>query len=185
MKSIKNTLLVACAIGAFSAPALAEGGLSVGAGSGASVGTGVGTSVGVGADTSVGASADVDAGTSANTGTSSSSSDMGATANSGSLGAGTTADMNAGAHVNTAAGTTSSTNTGTGAAASAAGETQLSSTQVQNLQESLRSQGYSVTVDGVWGANTQAALRQFQQANNLDASGSLDAQTRTALGINR
>lgn len=60
---------------------------------------------------------------------------------------------------------------------------QLSSNQVQDVQQSLKDQGFTVAVDGVWGPNTQAALREFQQANSLDASGTLDQSTMTALNV--
>lgn len=53
---------------------------------------------------------------------------------------------------------------------------------VEEVQASLKSEGYPVAVDGVWGPQTEQALRQFQQANNLDVSGQINAETMAALG---
>lgn len=61
---------------------------------------------------------------------------------------------------------------------------QASLDSVKQLQESLSERGYDVgPVDGLVGPRTQAALRQFQQDEGLDASGEIDAQTLTALDI--
>lgn len=54
---------------------------------------------------------------------------------------------------------------------------------IDQVQASLRDEGYAVTVDGVWGPQSAEALRQFQTANNLDASGSLNAETLAALDV--
>jgi peptidoglycan hydrolase-like protein with peptidoglycan-binding domain len=42
---------------------------------------------------------------------------------------------------------------------------------------------YDGKVDGVWGAKTEAALRDFQSRNNLQATGELNRETEDALGI--
>jgi len=57
--------------------------------------------------------------------------------------------------------------------------------QVLKIQQRLHDQGYYVNkaIDGRWGPGTAAALRNYQRANNLAASGQLDAPTRTALGL--
>lgn len=55
--------------------------------------------------------------------------------------------------------------------------------QVESVQASLAQEGYNVSVDGVWGPQSVEALRQFQQANNLDATGQIDAQTLAALNV--
>lgn len=55
--------------------------------------------------------------------------------------------------------------------------------QVESVQAKLKAEGFPVSVDGVWGPQSAEALRQFQQANNLDASGQIDAQTLTAMNI--
>lgn len=57
---------------------------------------------------------------------------------------------------------------------------------VRSAQEALNDKGYSVgSVDGVWGPNTEGAVRQFQQAQGLQQTGRLDEQTLSALGISR
>jgi peptidoglycan hydrolase-like protein with peptidoglycan-binding domain len=56
---------------------------------------------------------------------------------------------------------------------------------VQEVQTSLRNEGYSVSTDGVWGPQTAEALRQFQQANGLSTTGTVNAETLAALEINR
>jgi len=42
---------------------------------------------------------------------------------------------------------------------------------------------YDGKIDGVWGAKTEAALRDFQSRNNLQATGELNPETENALGI--
>jgi uncharacterized protein YcfJ len=56
---------------------------------------------------------------------------------------------------------------------------------VLRAQQRLHDQGFYVrnNIDGRWGPATSAALRNFQQANNLAPSGQIDAPTRTALGL--
>lgn len=57
---------------------------------------------------------------------------------------------------------------------------------VKQAQERLKVLGfYDGPVNGDFGPVTQAALAQFQLANVLPASGSLDAETSLALGIAR
>lgn len=57
---------------------------------------------------------------------------------------------------------------------------------VRQAQERLKVLGfYDGPVNGDFGPYTQAALAQFQLANVLPASGSLDAETSFALGIAR
>lgn len=67
--------------------------------------------------------------------------------------------------------------------ADAAGSVTLDRATVQSVQASLKNEGHSVSVDGVWGPRTASALRNFQQANNLPATGTLDSQTMAALDI--
>jgi phage tail tape-measure protein len=65
-------------------------------------------------------------------------------------------------------------------------ETTADSAIVRSVQQSLNQRGYDAgTVDGRWGTNTENALRQFQQANGLAPTGSLDQQTLSALGVSR
>ena len=57
---------------------------------------------------------------------------------------------------------------------------------VRQAQERLKVLGfYDGPVNGDFGPVTQAALAQFQLANVLPASGSLDAETSFALGVAR
>jgi hypothetical protein len=67
--------------------------------------------------------------------------------------------------------------------ADAGGQVALDRATVQSVQASLKNEGHSVSVDGVWGPRTAAALRNFQEANNLPATGTLDSQTMAALDI--
>lgn len=57
---------------------------------------------------------------------------------------------------------------------------------VRQLQTRLRSWGYySGTVDGVYGAKTESAVRAFQKRNGLTADGIVGQKTAAALGLNR
>ena len=56
---------------------------------------------------------------------------------------------------------------------------------VRQLQTRLRSCGYySGTVDGVYGAKTESAVRAFQKRNGLTADGIVGQKTAAALGLN-
>lgn len=56
--------------------------------------------------------------------------------------------------------------------------------EVQELQEMLGQWGYSVgTVDGVFGRDTDQALRAYQQDYGLEVNGVLDEETAKALGL--
>ena len=53
---------------------------------------------------------------------------------------------------------------------------------VKALQEKLNSLGYnSGTADGIFGAKTEAAVKQFQKANGLTADGIVGKKTLAAL----
>jgi len=54
---------------------------------------------------------------------------------------------------------------------------------VAALQTALVTQGYPMTADGIFGAGTEAAVRQFQQHVGLTADGVAGPQTRSALGL--
>jgi hypothetical protein len=55
---------------------------------------------------------------------------------------------------------------------------------VRNVQQTLQDKGVDAgPVDGIWGPKTSAGVRQFQQQQNLDTTGQLNAQTLDALGI--
>ncbi|MBS0320939.1 MAG: peptidoglycan-binding protein [Proteobacteria bacterium] len=54
---------------------------------------------------------------------------------------------------------------------------------VSRAQTALNDKGYNVTVDGRYGPNTAAAVRNFQSDNGLAANGTLDDATLKALGV--
>jgi len=52
------------------------------------------------------------------------------------------------------------------------------------VQERLRQAGaYAGQVDGIWGADSQAALERFQQTRGLQATGQLNQATAATLGL--
>lgn len=54
---------------------------------------------------------------------------------------------------------------------------------VRIVQQALANQGYSITVDGVYGPGSQAVVKQFQQRNGLYVDGIVGPNTRKVLGI--
>lgn len=61
---------------------------------------------------------------------------------------------------------------------------QLSQEKIKEIQEALKEKGqYQGEVDGVFGATTQQALREFQQKENLQVTGRVDKETAQALGV--
>jgi peptidoglycan hydrolase-like protein with peptidoglycan-binding domain len=55
---------------------------------------------------------------------------------------------------------------------------------IKQVQEALKNQGHDPgPIDGVMGPKTRQALRAFQQAKNLKATGQLDSETTSALGV--
>jgi peptidoglycan hydrolase-like protein with peptidoglycan-binding domain len=55
---------------------------------------------------------------------------------------------------------------------------------IRDAQKTLQQDGiYHGRVDGRWGPTTQAAVRDFQQQHNMNASGQLDQDTLAALNI--
>jgi hypothetical protein len=59
-----------------------------------------------------------------------------------------------------------------------------SMTNVKQAQQALKDKGHDPgPIDGVMGARTQEAIKSFQSANNLQATGTLDAETSQKLGI--
>ncbi len=64
------------------------------------------------------------------------------------------------------------------------GQQQLSSDEIRQLQQQLQAQGHNPgKVDGVMGPKTAKAIREFQQAQGISASGQPDSQTLQALGV--
>lgn len=58
-----------------------------------------------------------------------------------------------------------------------------SGSDVRALQEALRKAGYNIAADGVYGAETRNAVRQYQSAQGLGVDGIAGQQTFGALGI--
>lgn len=54
---------------------------------------------------------------------------------------------------------------------------------VRQLQQALVDNGYDIAVDGDFGDGTEAALRDFQANNDLDADGVAGPNTWAALGF--
>src|SRR5688500_4533224 len=48
---------------------------------------------------------------------------------------------------------------------------------IKQVQEKLSAAGHEVQADGIMGPKTEAALKEFQQSKNLEASGQLDQKT--------
>jgi peptidoglycan hydrolase-like protein with peptidoglycan-binding domain len=63
--------------------------------------------------------------------------------------------------------------------------TTLSIAAVRALQSRLRQLGYyDGALDGEWGPEAEGALTRFQQASGIEASGRINPQTVTAMGLN-
>jgi peptidoglycan hydrolase-like protein with peptidoglycan-binding domain len=61
---------------------------------------------------------------------------------------------------------------------------ELSPDMIQQVQGRLQQQGlYHGSVDGVWGAGTESAVRGYQQQHNLNATGKLDSDTLASLNL--
>ena len=60
----------------------------------------------------------------------------------------------------------------------------LPSAAVQTVQDRLRQAGsYTGRIDGIWGADSEAALQRFQQAHQLQVTGQLNQSTAATLGL--
>jgi peptidoglycan hydrolase-like protein with peptidoglycan-binding domain len=67
---------------------------------------------------------------------------------------------------------------------SARGGRTMGQQEVKSAQEALKAKGYNAGAsDGAMGPRTRAALRNFQKAEGLRATGRLDADTRSKLGV--
>jgi peptidoglycan hydrolase-like protein with peptidoglycan-binding domain len=61
----------------------------------------------------------------------------------------------------------------------------LNRTEVRHIQQALDTKGFSTrSTDGRWGPETEAALRKFQQQQNIQGNGQLNHETLAALGVN-
>lgn len=73
---------------------------------------------------------------------------------------------------------------GSGQRMESGGRSQWSQQDVRQVQEALKEKGHNPgAIDGIMGPRTQAALRQFQRAQNIQATGQLDSSTASALGV--
>lgn len=54
--------------------------------------------------------------------------------------------------------------------------------EVMYIQIALVAEGYPIAVDGTYGIETQGAVRAFQQARGLSATGAADSETQALLG---
>ena len=60
----------------------------------------------------------------------------------------------------------------------------LSPQQIRDIQNALKQKGFaSGRVDGLWGPHTETALRDFQKGHAMQASGQVDQQSLSALGL--
>jgi peptidoglycan hydrolase-like protein with peptidoglycan-binding domain len=60
----------------------------------------------------------------------------------------------------------------------------VSSDDIKSAKEALKAKGIDPgSINGTLDSKTQQALRQFQQANNLPVTGTLDQATATKLGV--
>jgi hypothetical protein len=181
---MKRLLALTLLTTAISVPAFAETSLNTGASTGIGVGIDAGAAK-VGADVG----ADVDTSNSVNT--SNESEDVGSTGTSSS---GMSSSMSSDNSADTSAETSSSTSARTAAeaesntSASASGQAitgeNLARNDVIRIQQSLRQEGfYNGQADGVWGPRTASALMQYQQKNQLGATGQLNSNTLNQLGV--
>ena len=61
---------------------------------------------------------------------------------------------------------------------------QLTPDMVRQVQQNLTQAGtYKGRADGVWGPQTEAAVRDYQQQHNLSATGQLDQPTLSAMNL--
>ena len=68
--------------------------------------------------------------------------------------------------------------------ASASQSPALSQGMIQQVQTRLQQAGtYSGRIDGLWGPETEAAVRSYQQQHNLNATGQLDGDTLASLNL--
>lgn len=83
-------------------------------------------------------------------------------------------------------GSTGATTTYDSGGSSMSGSTSMNTNQdtVRQVQQGLKDKGHDPgPIDGVMGPQTQSALREFQQSQGMNASGTLDQDTMGALGV--
>jgi peptidoglycan hydrolase-like protein with peptidoglycan-binding domain len=63
-------------------------------------------------------------------------------------------------------------------------EAAVSPDMIKAVQQKMQHDGeYHGNIDGVWGPDTQTAVRDFQRAHNLNVSGQLDQPTLQAMNL--
>jgi peptidoglycan hydrolase-like protein with peptidoglycan-binding domain len=73
-----------------------------------------------------------------------------------------------------------------GSSSGASSQVSLASSTIEQIQRTLNEKGYDAgPVDGNWGSQTQSALKDFQKAQGMQASGQPDKQTLAALGVSK
>jgi hypothetical protein len=61
---------------------------------------------------------------------------------------------------------------------------ELNEDQIRELQQTLNERGFHAgNVDGIWGPKTQAAIRNFQETENMQATGQITHETLSALDL--
>ena len=80
----------------------------------------------------------------------------------------------------TAAGTEQQMQTGTMTGQSPMG---MDAETVRELQQALNEAGHDIQIDGIWGPETESAVRMFQQEQGIEATGEPDEQTLSMLGV--
>lgn len=71
-----------------------------------------------------------------------------------------------------------------GASATVQHESRASASVIKQVQQKLTAAGHDAGLaDGIMGAKTQQALKDFQQAKGIEATGQLDQRTLGALGV--
>lgn len=85
---------------------------------------------------------------------------------------------------NTVSDTLGTTNTGAqDTAATSVNSADIDTEEVADVQKKLKAEGFNVSVDGIIGNQTRQALRSYQSANNLSATGEINAETMNALEV--
>lgn len=65
-----------------------------------------------------------------------------------------------------------------------AASTELTPDMIRNVQQKLSQEGmYRGQADGMWGPQTQAAVRSYQQQHNMNPTGQLDQDTLAAMDL--
>jgi len=81
-------------------------------------------------------------------------------------------------------GTTGSGSSGMSGSSGTAMSNRGSGSHIKEVQQALKDKGYDPgPVDGVMGSKTKDALKSFQSASNLSATGTLNSETAEKLGV--